>query len=258
MLKSEPRPESGVGFGEGEHSVPGRNNRGATIVMTVQWRNPATATLIIGWWCGALLGGAGILTWVRGWVCTALYLGGMVAVRLVIRIASPALLERREAGIHCRTKDFDKAFLCAFLPLAIALPAVAGLDAVRFGWFPMPFWTIYPGGGLFLVSTTLITWVMVSNPHAETTVRIQDDRGHRVIARGPYRMVRHPMYVGLILLYFSQALILGSGWALLIAVAVAGLFLWRTGMEDQLLRRELQGYEEYSSSTRFRLIPGLW
>lgn len=216
------------------------------------------AILIIGWWCGALFGGAGTLTWVRGWICTALYLGGMIAVRAVIRSVNPALLERRDAGIHSRTKDFDKAFLCAFLPLAIALPAVAGLDAVRFGWSPMPSWTLYPGVGLFLLSTGLIAWVMVSNPHAETTVRIQSERGHRVIAGGPYRMVRHPMYVGLILLYLSQALILGSAWALLIAIAVAGLFFWRTGREDQLLRSELQGYEEFSSSTRFRLIPGLW
>lgn len=214
--------------------------------------------LIIAWWCGALFGGAGNLTWVRGWICTILYLGGMIAVRLVIRNANPALLERREAGIDSRTKNFDKAFLCIFLPLAISLPAVAGLDAVRYGWYRMPWWTLDPGVVLFVISTALIAWVMVSNPHAETTVRIQKDRGHTVIARGPYRMVRHPMYVGLILLYFSQALILESGLGLLIAVAVAGLFLWRTGMEDRVLRCELPGYEEYSLLTRFRLIPGIW
>lgn len=216
------------------------------------------AILIIGWWCGALFGGAGTLAWFRGWLCTVLYLGGMIAVRLVIGRVNPALLERREAGIHSRTKDFDKGFLCVFLPLAIAMPAVAGLDAVRYGWHPMEFWTLYPGVGLFIAATSIIAWVMVSNPHAETTVRIQEDRGHTVISCGPYRMVRHPMYVGLMLLYFSQALILGSAWALLISAAVAGLLFWRTGMEDQVLRCELPGYEEYSSCTRFRLIPGLW
>lgn len=214
--------------------------------------------LVIAWWCGALFGGAGTLTWVRGWICTVLYLGGTIAVPVVIARVNPGLQERREARIHSGTKAFDRAFLGGFLPLAVALPAVAGLDAVRFGWYPMPFWTLYPGLGLFVGSTALIVWVMVSNPHAETTVRIQDERGHTVISCGPYRFVRHPMYVGLILLYFSQALMLGSMLAFLIAVVIAVLFFWRTGMEDRVLRRELPGYEEYTGFTRFRLIPGIW
>jgi protein-S-isoprenylcysteine O-methyltransferase Ste14 len=221
-------------------------------------KRAGTGILVIAWWCGALFGGAGTLSWVRGWICTVLYLGGTIVVPVVIIKVNPGLQERREARIHSGTKAFDKTFLCAFLPLAIALPAVAGLDSVRFAWYPMPFWTLYPGLGLFVVSTAIIVWVMVSNPHAETTVRIQDERGHAVISGGPYRFVRHPMYVGLILLYFSQALILGSTLALLIAVVVAVLFFWRTGMEDRVLRNELPGYEEYSGFTRFRLIPGVW
>jgi protein-S-isoprenylcysteine O-methyltransferase Ste14 len=99
---------------------------------------------------------------------------------------------------------------------------------------------------------------MLRNPHAETSVRIQAERDHRVVAAGPYGVVRHPMYVGLILLYVAQALILGSVWALVIAGLIAVLFLWRTAMEDQVLRKDLPGYEEYTSVTRYRLMPGLW
>jgi protein-S-isoprenylcysteine O-methyltransferase Ste14 len=122
----------------------------------------------------------------------------------------------------------------------------------------MPFWTVYPGIGLFAVSAILIAWVMMRNPHAETSVRIQTERRHTVVSLGPYSYVRHPMYAGLIFLYASQALILGSMWALAIAALIAVLFLWRTAMEDRTLRQELPGYEQYTSATRYRLMPGIW
>jgi protein-S-isoprenylcysteine O-methyltransferase Ste14 len=182
----------------------------------------------------------------------------MIATGVLVRSLNPGLLEQREKGIHRGTRTFDRVFLGAFLPLATVLPVIAGLDAVRFGWKPMPLWTLYPGITLFAASATLIAWVMLRNPHAETSVRIQAERGHRVVATGPYGVVRHPMYVGLILLYVAQALILGSVWALVIAGLIAALFLWRTAMEDQVLRKDLPGYEEYTSVTRYRLMPGLW
>jgi protein-S-isoprenylcysteine O-methyltransferase Ste14 len=214
--------------------------------------------ILITWWCGALFGSAGLLTWSRGWVCTALYLGSMIANGILVKRVNPGLLEQREKAIAKETKPFDKVFLGLFLPLAIALPVIAGLDAVRFGWAPLPIWTLYPGIVLFAASATLVLWVMVTNPHAENSVRIQEERSHTVVASGPYRYVRHPMYVGLILLYASQALILGSTWALAIAVLITLLFLWRTALEDQTLRQELLGYDQYASITRYRLMPGIW
>jgi protein-S-isoprenylcysteine O-methyltransferase Ste14 len=214
--------------------------------------------LTLAWWCGALFGSAGLLTWSRAWICTALYLGSMIATGVLVRKLNPGLQEQREKGIHQGTRSFDKVFLSAFLPLAMVLPVIAGLDAVRFGWSPLPSWTLYPGISLFAVSAVLIAWVMVRNPHAETSVRIQTERSHQVVASGPYSLVRHPMYVGLILLYFAQALILGSGLALVVACLIATLFLWRTAKEDQVLRNDLPGYEEYTFLTRYRLMPGLW
>lgn len=218
----------------------------------------AQGLLLTAWWCGALFGGAGLLRWDRGWICTALYLGSMITTGIFVRKRNPGLIEQRERGVHKETMAFDRFFLALFLPLAAVLPAVAGLDAVRLGWAPMPFWTVYPGIGLFAVSATLIAWVMMRNPHAETSVRIQSERCHAVVSLGPYSYIRHPMYVGLIFLYASQALILGSMWALAIAALIAVLFLWRTAMEDRTLRQELAGYEQYTSATRYRLVPGIW
>jgi protein-S-isoprenylcysteine O-methyltransferase Ste14 len=212
---------------------------------------------ISAWWLISLFGSAGQLTWKRGWICTVLYLGGLHVSRAIIKKRNPDLLEQREKAIRTDTKPFDRIFLRVFLSLTVVQPIVAGLDA-RFNGALVPFWTVYPGILAFIISAALITWVLVTNPHAESSVRIQKDRGHTVIVSGPYRFVRHPMYVGLTQLHQSMALILGSTWTLALAALITMLFLWRTAREDQTLRQELPGYEEYTTVTRYRLMPGIW
>jgi len=135
---------------------------------------------------------------------------------------------------------------------------LAGMDAVRFRWSSMPFVSVYIGAVLYGLSMALVGWVLCTNPFAESSVRIQHDRGHTVVSSGPYRFVRHPMYVGSCFMYAATGLILGSVWALLDAGLLAILLVVRTALEDRTLRRELAGYEEYASRTRCRLIPGVW
>lgn len=216
------------------------------------------ALIIPAWWTIALFGSAGHLAWKRGWICTVLYVGAMHVSRAVLKRVSPSLLQNREKTIRNDTKPFDKIFLRGFLFLIIVLPVIAGLDVMRFRWSALPLWTTYPGIALFAVSVVLITWTLAMNPHAESSVRIQNDRGHSVISTGPYRLVRHPMYVGLILLHASMSLILGSAGALGVAATIAMLLFWRTAREDRTLRQELPGYEGYTSITRYRLMPGIW
>jgi protein-S-isoprenylcysteine O-methyltransferase Ste14 len=213
--------------------------------------------IVTAWWLIGLFGGSGDLAWRRGWLCTVLYLGALVTCRAVVRRRNPGLLEQRETAIRQDTKPFDRVFLRVFLTLTILQPFVAGLDR-RVNRGPMPLGAAVPGIILFTIAASLITWVLIENPHAESSVRIQTDRGHNVVASGPYRLVRHPMYVGLILLHASIALILGSTWNLGLAVVITILFLWRTALEDQVLRRELPGYEEYTAMTRYRIVPGIW
>jgi protein-S-isoprenylcysteine O-methyltransferase Ste14 len=209
-------------------------------------------------WCVAIFAGAGQVTWTRGWLCLALYVLMMSITGAVVGKYNPELVKERSKMIRKDTKPFDKVILSLFLPLTMVQPVIAGLDAVRFGWSSMPSWVLYPGIVVFMLSVALICWVMVKNPHAEASVRIQSDRNHTVITAGPYRLVRHPMYSGAILMYASTALILGSLWALILAAIIAFLLLWRTALEDKTLRRELPGYEEYTTITRYRLIPGIW
>jgi protein-S-isoprenylcysteine O-methyltransferase Ste14 len=209
-------------------------------------------------WLVALFGGAGRFDWTRGWIYVAMYSICMATAGVVVRRLNPTCLEARSRFWRKNTKRFDKIFMLTYLPLVYLQPTVAGLDAVRFHWTSIPFVAVYPGILLFMMSTILITWVMVVNPHAETTVRIQSDRGHVVISSGPYRFVRHPMYVGAIVMYASAALVLGSMWALAISAVMAIEFVVRTALEDRTLRRELPGYDAYAAVTRYRLVPGLW
>jgi protein-S-isoprenylcysteine O-methyltransferase Ste14 len=209
------------------------------------------------WWLLFLFGAAGQIAWSRGWICTVLYLGAFFVSRAVLRRLNPGILEQRQTAIREDTKAYDKIVLRLLLFLTIVQPLLAGLD-FRFHGETTPFWMVYPGVASFVSAAILITWVLVKNPHAESSVRIQHDRGHSVVVSGPYRYIRHPMYSGLIQLHQSVALVLGSRWTVGLAAVITILFLWRTALEDRTLRRELPGYEQYTTVTRYRLMPGIW
>jgi protein-S-isoprenylcysteine O-methyltransferase Ste14 len=211
-------------------------------------------------WVCAVFASAGRINWARGWIWVAAYFVGigMVAEGLLVRRKNPALIEARRKWRRKDTKPFDKVFLSIYIPLIFLQPIVAGLDAVRFAWSCMPFVTVYVGLVLLAMAITPVTWAMMVNPHAESTVRIQTDRDHKVVSSGPYRIVRHPIYIGAILMYPAIALILGSTWALAMSGVIAILFVWRTALEDRTLRRELPGYQEFASVTRYCLVPGVW
>ena len=208
-------------------------------------------------WGALLFIAAGRLDWTRAWIYFGVSLFGLAVNSVVVFWKNPGLVaerwKRRKA-----TKPFDKVIMALYLPTVIALPVVAGLDAVRFGWSSLPWNTVWPGVLLLLLSIPPVAWAMATNPHLETTVRIQHDRGHKVITTGPYAIVRHPMYVGAILNLLGVPLVLGSRWAYAPAGFAVALFVFRTALEDRTLRRELPGYEEYAQHTRCRLVPGLW
>ena len=209
-------------------------------------------------WIGSLFLGAGRAGWTRGWISVGMYVVGMTAVGIVMKRANPELMAERAKWRRKDTKGFDKLFLATMLPLATVQPFIAGMDAVRFHWSSLGFAWVYPGVIVFALAMALVGWTLAVNRHAETTVRIQTDRGHAVVTWGPYRFVRHPMYVGAIFMYVGTPLVWGSVAALGISGAIILLFVWRTVLEDRMLQRELPGYVEYAARTRFRLVPGLW
>ena len=115
-----------------------------------------------------------------------------------------------------------------------------------------------PGFILYISSSIFVNWAMIVNTHFEATVRIQKDRDHKVISEGPYRLVRHPGYLGAILWAIGIPMILGSFYGYIPSVVAIILFIIRTFLEDKTLQDELDGYYDYSKKVKFRLLPGIW
>ena len=161
--------------------APAKAARAAQIVLQT--------VLTFAWFIGSLFVAAGRLDWVRGWIWVSFSVVGMTAVGLIVHRRNPGLLEARSKWRQRDTKRFDKIFIAIFMPLVLIHPAVAGLDACRYHWTSMAFAFVYPGVLLMCGALALIAWVLVVNPFAESTVRIQNDRGQTVITSGPYRVV---------------------------------------------------------------------
>jgi protein-S-isoprenylcysteine O-methyltransferase Ste14 len=172
---------------------------------------------------------------------------------------NPELLAARLVVKRNGSKTWDEILMrTSNLVVLIVLPVVAGLDVGRFGWSSLDVAFMIPGFVLFGFSTFVLNWAMAANPFFEPTVRIQTDRGHKVVTRGPYGFVRHPGYLAGLLYVFSFPLIVGSVFAFFAAGIYTVLIMLRTSLEDRTLCRELAGYSEYSEKVRYRLFPWLW
>ena len=109
-----------------------------------------------------------------------------------------------------------------------------------------------------LLSSGFIMWVMRENSFAAPVVKVQTERGHRVVSTGPYAFVRHPIYSGALLFFVGAALLLGSWWGLAMSLLFAVLFAIRSGIEERALIAGLPGYADYAARVRYRLVPGVW
>ena len=200
---------------------------------------------------------AGTLRWPQAWVFLALYLSAVAGFFSWAKKKDPALLKER-ASPQKDVKPWDRTLIRAYSVFLVAMPIMAGLDAVRFRWSRVPFGLILFGFAGLILAMLLVFWVMRENTFASSVVRIQTERGHRVCSTGPYQYVRHPMYVAVILSVVCLPVALGSLFALVPALVIVGLFILRTSLEDKTLQAELLGYKEYARKVRFRLIPGVW
>jgi protein-S-isoprenylcysteine O-methyltransferase Ste14 len=133
------------------------------------------------------------------------------------------------------------------------------LDAKRFGWSPVfPFWLTVLGGALLAGSFFLFFRSYTDNTYLSPLVRIQDDRNQRVVSTGVYGFVRHPMYLGAILMFFGAPLLLGSLYGIPAGLALTLLLMARIRGEESMLIRNLEGYGEYTQNVRYRLFPFIW
>lgn len=200
---------------------------------------------------------AGTWAWRRGWLFLVVTLAASFVATLYLRRVNPGVVAAR-VNRHEGTRSWDRILLGLLFTAVLAIPILAALDDGRFHWSRLPWWACLLGYALFLAGMAGTTWAEAVNRFFEPTVRIQSERGHRVVDTGPYAVVRHPGYVAACLLFAGIALCLGSLWALVPAGLGALVLFVRTRWEDRMLQNELTGYREYTQRVRFRWIPGLW
>ena len=215
--------------------------------------------LVIQYACMALCyfaaaGHAGIP---RGWMYFGIVAAAYAVMLVVFVRRSPELLNERSRERE-NTKPWDKVLLALYVLIGFfATHIVAGLDA-RYGWSRIGLLYMIPGIILYGLSAWLGGWAMLKNKYFEATVRIQDDREQTVVTDGPYKLVRHPGYLSILLAMLGMPLMIGSLYMYVCAAAAAVIIVVRTALEDRALRSELKGYAAYAGEVRYRLIPLIW
>ena len=209
--------------------------------------------------CGLLLVGlliflpAGTLSYTCGWLLIGLLFAPMLAAGFVMLWKSPEFLKKR---LDAKEKQATQKGVVAISGLMfIAGFVVAGLD-FRFGWSAMPIWVVAIASVLFLIAYALYAEVMRENAYLSRTIKVE--QGQRVVDTGMYAVVRHPMYAVTILLFMMIPLVLGSWYALIPFAFYPVVIVVRLKDEENLLTKELSGYDAYKLKVKYRLIPFIW
>lgn len=223
-------------------------------VATVAVRFVAATIL----YAAALFTAAGTLAWPAAWAYLAIVLALLMVYTAIVSVRHPDLAGERTKP-PADAKRWDRPFVAAIgVVLPFAFLIAAGLDH-RFGWTPpMGAWAVIVGLLLVLAAGAFTTTAVAVNRFFSAVVRIQRERGHRVVDSGPYRFVRHPAYIASIVQMFGAGFALGSAAGLAVAFVAGALIVWRTALEDRTLCAELDGYADYARRVRFRLVPGVW
>jgi protein-S-isoprenylcysteine O-methyltransferase Ste14 len=205
----------------------------------------------------ALFWSAGRIDWWAAWAAIVVWLAFYTAMDILLLRFNPELMAERLAPPK-GAKKWDRAIMSIFRLTTLVRYILAGLDQ-RNGWtvgFPVS--AQMAGLIVCVLGYALLAWAMTSNTFFSQIVRIQSERGHAVITQGPYRYVRHPAYIGMILFEPAMSILLAS-WPAIIAGGLCSILLiLRTALEDRTLQAELPGYEDYSHQVRYRLLPGIW
>ena len=198
--------------------------------------------------------------WLEGWVFS-LWFDAMVLSTLIYMYRyDPALLAERSKALGSdNQKTWDKYLLSLIYLMAIIWLILMPLDASRFGWSPaFPVWLKLIGGVALLPALYLIYRATAENTFLSAKVRIQTDRKQQVISTGVYGFVRHPLYLGCLLMLLGAPLLVGSIFGLVLSLVAVVVLVVRILGEEKMLVTELEGYEEYKKKVTHRLVPFIW
>ena len=196
---------------------------------------------------------AGSLSYFYGWLLMGLLFIPMLIAGIVMMIKSPALLESR---LNAKENQKEQGLVQKLSGLMfIGGFVVAGLG-VRFNWYMLPFGASIGGAVVFIIAYILYAEVLRENTYLSRTIKVQ--QGQKVVDTGLYGIVRHPMYAVTLLLFLSMPIVLGSVYSFILFLAYPFIIATRIKDEEKLLEQELDGYAEYKTRVKYRLIPFVW
>jgi protein-S-isoprenylcysteine O-methyltransferase Ste14 len=216
--------------------------------------------LVVGlFMCAALLFiPAGSLRYWQGWIFLAVFFIPAISFSFYLYKHDPQLLERR---LQMKEKISEQRFLVTLVKVvSLGGFVLASLD-YRLGWSrhylgAEPPWLKVLSPTLVLAGLLLMLWVFAVNSFASRTIQVE--AGQKVISGGPYRLVRHPMYLGSVVMWLATPLALGSYFASPAFALLLPFYVFRLLNEEKVLRRDLPGYPEYCNATHYRLVPLVW
>jgi len=205
---------------------------------------------------GLLFVPAGTLDYWQAYEFMAVFLGGSAAITVYLAIKDPKLLERRmKVGPTAEKEPTQKIIMVFALLGFIALLVVPGLDR-RFMWSSVPPWVTVLGDILVGLGFLSVYFVIRENSYAASTIQVVESQ--TVVSTGPYAVVRHPMYAGVLPLLIGTPLALGSWCGLNALILFMPALIWRLLDEERFLHKNLPGYTEYTWKVRYRLVPFVW
>ena len=196
---------------------------------------------------------AGTIFWWQGWLFMGILFVPMFVAGLVMMAKAPNLLRKR---LSAKEDEGEQRTVLALSALMfVAAFVVAGLG-LRFGWPQLPAWASWVGAVLFLAAYALYAEVMRENAYLSRTIEVQG--GQHVVDTGLYGIVRHTMYSTTLLLFLSIPIVLGSPFSFVIMLAYLPIIAKRIHNEEEVLADGLEGYAEYLTRVKWRLIPHVW
>ncbi|MDO4400049.1 MAG: isoprenylcysteine carboxylmethyltransferase family protein [Coriobacteriia bacterium] len=196
---------------------------------------------------------AGTFAYWQAWLLLGILFIPMLVAGLILMRKSPDLLRKRLNAKEEQAEQRTVIVLSGLMFLAAFI--IAGLN-VRFGWMVLPAWVSYGAAAVFLIGYGLYAEVLRENAYLSRTVEVQE--GQQLVDTGLYGIVRHPMYMSTVLLFLSMPLVLGSPISFAVMLAYVPIIMARIRNEEQVLEDGLEGYREYESRVRYRLIPHVW
>lgn len=199
---------------------------------------------------------AGTFGYWQAWIFLAVFFGAALAITLYLMKKDPKLLERRVYAGPTAEKETNQKIIQLIASLGfIAMLVVPALD-FRFHWSGIPFYAEIAGDVLVAIGFLIIFFVYKQNTFTSATIEVYT--GQKVISTGLYGLVRHPMYMGALVMFIGMILSLGSWWSLIVYLLIMPALIWRLFEEEKLLTKDLPGYADYKKKVRYRLLPFIW